>query len=528
MAEEVNKYEKYGLSFEYPPGWRFQEEAGNSSCGNVTVFKLTPLGDFIWTTRMMVEWNEEWSEVDPEYLADIYVASEEQDPSLTDVEVIERSPTSVDGNKAAARLLKLRNLEGDEIKERHVIFTSSFSQRLIEIRYYAPVFLEDEAAFNLVVSTFREDRPDPLLTKPKILWERKFGGPGFETARDVQQTEDGGYVLVGTARSYGSGGSDIWVIKTDSEGNERWNRTLGGQGDDEGYSIQQTKDGGYVVAGSTRSYSSGGSDIWVVKLDGKGDREWDRSFGGPREDEGRSVKQTRDLGYIVAGYTTNQGRDLHVIKMDSDGNKQWEKTLGKGGDEEGSSVDEAGDGYVITGYTTSFGAGGKDVWLVRLDSNGSRLWDTTFGNPIKTSGPSPSDVGSSVRQTGDGGFIIVGSSESGYGNPDLWLIKTDPKGKKEWDRRLGGREADEGLSVQIAKGGGYLLAGRTKSFGAGGYDAWLVRTNSTGYELWNMAIGGSGDEAAYSVEETRGGGCILAGLFGGYGSSGDAWLIKLG
>jgi predicted secreted protein len=266
-----------------------------------------------------------------------------------------------------------------------------------------------------------------------------------------------------------------------------------------------------------------------VKLDTKGNAEWDRTFGGPKDDGGFSVRQTKDSGYIVAGYTTGQGRDLRVIKIDSDGNKQWDKTFGGQGDEEGRSVDEAGDGYIVTGYTTSFGIGGKDVWLVKLASNGSKLWDMTFGNPNKTSGPSPSDVGSSVRQTSDGGFIIAGSTESGAGNPDLWLIRIDSKSRKmKWDLMVGGRDADESSSVRLAQDGGYILAGRTRSFGAGGYDAWLVKTNQTGSEMWNMTFGGSSDEAACSAEETREGGYIFAGLTGGYGSSGDAWLVKVG
>jgi predicted secreted protein len=360
----------------------------------------------------------------------------------------------------------------------------------------------------------------------KSKWERKFGGKGFDIFRDVQLTEDGGCILAGSTESYGSGGSDLWVIRTDSEGREQWNRSFGSKEDDEGSSIQQTLDGGFIVAGSTRSSGSGGSDIWVVKLDSKGNEEWDRTFGGPKDDAGFSVKQTKDSGYVVAGYTTGQGRDLHVIKIDSDGNKQWDRTFGKQGDEEGRSVDEAGDGYIVAGYTTSFGIGGKDVWLVRLASNGSKLWDVTFGNPLKTSGPAPNDVGNSVEATKDG-FIIAGSTESGTGNLDLWLIKTNLQGNKEWERMMGGKASDEAFSIHETQDGGYVLAGRTGSYGSGGYDAWLVKTSQTGYEMWNMTVGGSDDEAGYAARELMGG-YVLAGLKDGYGPSSDAWLVKVG
>jgi hypothetical protein len=204
----------------------------------------------------------------------------------------------------------------------------------------------------------------------------------------------------------------------------------------------------------------------------------DNTFGGNSDDVGMSVRQTSDGGYIVAGYTSSYGAgsaNVWLIKTDSNGNKVWDKTFGGDSPDAGMSVQQTSDGgYIVVGYTGSYGAGSSDVWLIKTDSNGNKVWDKTFG------GMAP-DVGMSVRQTADGGYVIAGfTMSSGAGGEDVWLVKTDSNGNKVWDKTFGGTSADEGWSVQQTTDGGYIIAGFTMSSGAGCVDVWLIKLGPEG------------------------------------------------
>lgn len=219
-------------------------------------------------------------------------------------------------------------------------------------------------------------------------WNRTFGGSGWDVGFSVAQTSDGGYIVAGYTRSYDAGADDAWLIKTDSEGNEQWNRVFGGLLLDVGRCVRQTSDGGYIVIGKTWSYGAGCYDVWLIKTDSEGNKQWNRTFGGSEWDVGNCVAQTSDGGYIIAGRTTSYGAgagDAWLIKTDSEGDEQWNKTFGGLGYYDVSySVDQTSDGgYIVTGWTRSYGAGRDSVWLIKVgvnpaDSTTGDKWYKTF------------------------------------------------------------------------------------------------------------------------------------------------------
>ncbi|MCD4708481.1 MAG: hypothetical protein K8S62_12185 [Candidatus Sabulitectum sp.] len=361
---------------------------------------------------------------------------------------------------------------------------------------------------------------------PDVAWTKTFGGTGYDLGYSVVQTTDGGYIVAGYTESYGAGDYDVYLVKTDSSGDTLWTKTFGGTEYDPGFSVQQTTDEGYIVAGSTRSYGAGGADVYIIKTNSDGDTLWTNTYGGSGYDAGYFVQQTTDGGYVATGYTYSYGAggaDVYLIKTDSIGDTLWTKTFGGYEWEYGFSVRQTTDGgYIVAGFTDSYGAGLDDVYLIKTDSSGDTLWTKTYGG-------TNFDVGYYAHQTIDGGYIVAGSTESyGAGGEDVYLIKTDSGGNVLWTKTFGGSDYDAGYSVQQTADGGYIIAGSVKSFGAGGSDVYIIKTDSSGDSLWTKTIGGPQNDPGESIQQTTDGGYIVAGCTVSYGAGhSDFYLIKL-
>ncbi len=366
-----------------------------------------------------------------------------------------------------------------------------------------------------------------LAQPPDTLWTRTFGGTNIDICHDVRQTADGGFILTGYTRSSGPSGRNVWLVKTDPSGAAEWNYAFGGNSDDEGHSVWQTSDGGYIAAGLTSSFGAGGKDVWLVKTDAAGNEDWTRTFGGASDDEAYAVQETDDGGLIVAGVTSSFGagsRDVWLIKTDAAGAPIWTRTLGGYGSDGAWSVSQTSDrGFILSGWTFSHGPGYLgNAWLVKTDSLGYLDWHETFGG-------TEADRGYWVRQTADGGYIMTGYTDSfGAGLYDMLLVKTDSEGTAEWLETFGGSGRDYGNSVVQTADGGYLAAGYTLSYGAGGDDVWLVRTDADGNLDWQTTYGGSASDVAYAVANTSDGGYAVAGHTLSFGAGlHDGWLIRL-
>ena len=300
-------------------------------------------------------------------------------------------------------------------------------------------------------------------------------------------------------------------------------KAWGGTGSDVGNSLINTSDGGYAVTGQTNSYGAGDWDMFLAKYDASGNLSWNKTWGGAGVDYGKSIVQTSDGGYAVTGHTVSYGADMFLVKYDASGNLSWSKTWGGASTDYGQSLVQTSDGgYAITGYTVSYGAGGADVFLAKYDASGNLSWNKTWGG-------TSADYGCSLVQTSDGGYAITGQTTSyGAGSYDMFLVKYDSSGNFSWNKIWGGTNIDSGQSLVQTSDGGYATSGYTSNFGTGNYYTFLVKYDSSGNLSWNKLWGGStGDALGRGLTKTSDGGYAITGNASVYGAGNwDMFLTK--
>ncbi len=334
-----------------------------------------------------------------------------------------------------------------------------------------------------------------------------------------QQTSDGGYITSGlttvTTTNY-----DYLVIKTNANGDTTWTKTYGGIGDDESYALQQTSDGGYIVAGIDSSSGLGNYNVYLVKTNANGDTLWTKSYGGSNADFGQAVQQTADGGYIVAGYTSSFGvgnGDVYLLKTDANGNLTWSKTYGGIYGDYAFAVKQTKDGgYIVAGITSSFGVTPygnlNDIYLLKTNAIGTLTWSKTYGK-------GGDDWGYGIVQTYDKGYAITGHTQTDSLDnfSELCLIKTDSMGDTLFTKSFSGPNFNKGLAIVQTSDSGLAISGSTYSFGYGASDYYLLKTNKTGGMLFNSTFGGTGDDIPYAIGQTSDSGYVLSGYTYSYG-----------
>ena len=347
-------------------------------------------------------------------------------------------------------------------------------------------------------------------------WERTYGGTENENANSVVQTTDGGYIIAGNTNSFGVGFTDMYLVKTTATGDTDWTRTYGGSDYDVAHSVAQTTDGGYIIAGYSGPYDY--HNVYIVKTTSTGDVQWTKTYGGGQNDEAYSVIQTTDGGYFVAGYSESfdEGAwgDVYALKLTSSGDTVWTRTYGGIDVDIAYSAGQTSDGgYILAGYTQSFGEG--NIYLIKIMASGDIEWSQNYTG----------DVAYSVAQTPDGEYIVAGWID--YADYDIYTIKITSTGDTEWTKIYGGTDEEEASSVINTVDGGFLVVGYTMSFGAGEEDVYILKLNSSGDTVWTRTYGGDSDDEAYSVAQTTDGGYIIAGYTDSFGADGgDMYLIK--
>ncbi len=364
--------------------------------------------------------------------------------------------------------------------------------------------------------------------QPTEDWSVTLGGNGDEFAHAVLQTGDGGFVMAGETRSSGAGMKDAWLVKLDSGGGEVWSRTFGGTQNDIAYAILATSDGDFILAGETRSGEEGTSSesrFWLLKTDSEGHLDWQQNYVGS-EGTAHAVRQTADGGFILAGSSSgNNGEVIRLLRTDSFGQMQWSRTLDSipGATPYDISIDSNG-GMIIAG-TSSSDDGASDALLIKADSEGALQWSQSFGG-------SYNDEARSLVLTSDGGYALAGFTWStGAGQSDFWLIKTDGSGEQLWERTFGGVFRDSSHSLVRTEDDGFALAGWSESFRGGGR-FWVVKTDSDGLLQWSSSLRTGTDAApesagARAIHEASDGGFVVAGWTGSIRGARDVMVVKL-
>lgn len=370
---------------------------------------------------------------------------------------------------------------------------------------------------------------EPEAATAGSTWVSTYPRSNDVITRDIQEYAAGGYLITGTI--YGTpGGTEYWTAKLDPLGDVVWERDLGGGIGEYAWSGIPASDGGAALTGQSQSFGQGSVDMWVVKLDSGGNLAWEQAFGTSGQEYSYGILEARNAlgapdGFAVLGYQGSPATsvpDLIVLRLNANGSMRWQRRYDAGDRDTGGAIDQTADsGFVIAGSSLSFAGSGVDVWVLKLDTDGDIVWQRSIGTDTAD------ERVRSIRQAVDGGYIIGGKTWEFDANGDMWVVKLDASGDILWQKSLGGAGADEAYSVQGTGDGGSIVVGTTDSFTSND-DAWVLKLDADGAVDWQYLYDGGGIDQFWGGGQTANGGYIATGGSTSFGSGGyDPWIVRL-
>lgn len=368
----------------------------------------------------------------------------------------------------------------------------------------------------------KKDPPIPDFKPTEF--QKSYGGAADDLGKAVLEYNNGDLYIAGSTQSFGVGQKDVYIIKTDDKGNKIWSRTFGGAANDEANEIFVMQDGNLLILGTTASYGAGGNDVYLIKIDTSGALLWQKFFGGPAGESGEDIVQTSDGNYMITGVTSGFGsglRDVYVLKVNSSGTLIWSKTFGGAADDGGSSLCNADTGDVMLfNFTDNYGALNRDLYVIRINSVGDSLGSWRYGG-------AEYEEAQSIERTNDGNFILFGHTASfGHIEHNTYAVKISGTGTVIWQNNYGGSMHDGGEHGKQCNEGGYIFAGRSVSFANNFEQMYLIKTDESGNMQWQKDLGGTDDDAAYNIMETNEAYFLVGNTRSVTNGNNDVFLIK--
>jgi hypothetical protein len=366
-----------------------------------------------------------------------------------------------------------------------------------------------------------------LLREPSYITPERFKGASYQSARDIVLTGDG-YILAGMASPSGGGNIEAYLLKLDKYGKKVWENVFGAGHDDRLFCVINNSDGGYSACGYTYTMDGTDSGFLLVCTDIKGNLVFSKNFMEGYKAEAYSMLQLADGGYMVVGNylkgpknSKSTRQSVLMVKTDHDGNKVWTNTINAARNISANCIIRSGDGgYILAGSSDSYGPGRQDMAMIKVDAKGNTLWIRNFGGKS-------SDTGSRVVAAENGGYALIGSTGTGEGSSDIYLVKTDSDGKEEWSKTYGGDGIDQGVSVINSGDGGFIIGANTESFSRGSSDLFVIKVDMKGGVVWSHNYGGDKDDYMGNIVLTLDKGIAAAGWSGsGIQGNYDVYFFK--
>ncbi|MFX1475125.1 MAG: hypothetical protein ACFFCO_06600 [Promethearchaeota archaeon] len=355
-------------------------------------------------------------------------------------------------------------------------------------------------------------------------WNTSFGGASYDRGFSIIEASNGDLIIAGETESYGAGQSDAYLLRVDQNGTLLWNTSFGGPRADSARAVIETSGGDLVIAGSIE-LSRDNHDYWIIRVNATGHHIWNQSYGGPDIDYGRAIIECSDSGFAVAGQSRSYptgliGENFWLLRLDTDGTLLWNSSIGGTGyDACNTLLEVSTGGFLLTGYTTSYGSGMEDIWVLRVDPTGQPVWNCSVGG-------TGTDYAWSAIERSDGNFAVIGTTRVSSVDNDILLAIIDANGNLLTSQQFGSSANNEyGYSIVETSSGTFTLLGRTNGLGAGGYDAYLIHTDQNGLVLWETTLGGAANDTGYAFIACSWGGYAITGETESYGSNPpNIWL----